>query len=157
VVVWSIPKGDKPAPGGAAPRGEEKSPRRKELQRAEGPAGGGLSLKNAKRVELPNGLVLLLLENKRVPILVAQAMVRDAAVYQNDSQLGLAALTAGLLDEGTKKRTGAEIAEAIEGVGGSLGFSSGGGTVSTLSADHKLGLELLMECLTQPSFPEDAF
>lgn len=155
VVVWSIPRADKPI--GAGPK-EEKSPRRKELHRAEAPAaGGGLSFKNAKRVELPNGLVLLLLENKRVPLVVAQAVLRDAAVYQDDSQLGLATLTGSLLDEGTKKQTGTQIAEAIEDVGGSLGFSGGGGSVSTLAGDRKLGLSLLLECFTQPAFPEDAF
>lgn len=157
VVIWSIPKGEKPAAGGAKP--EEKNPCRRELNRQgpATPASGGLSFKAAKRVELPNGLVLLLLENKRVPIVVAQALLRDSAKYEDDSQLGLSLLTGSLLDEGTAKRKGSEIAEAIENVGGSIGFSGGGGTMSVLAGDRKLGLELLLESLTQPSFPEDAF
>jgi len=153
VTVWSVPRGGKPEGG----KEEGKSPRRKELQRADAQPAGGLSLKNAKRVELPNGLVLLLLENKRVPIVVAQAMLRDANAFQADEKLGLALLTGGLLDEGSTKRTGTEIAEAIEDIGGKMGFSGGGGTMSVLAGDRKLGLELLLECLTKPAFPEDAF
>jgi len=155
VVVWSIPKDEKPGRGGPAP---EVKPGRRELHRqpAAAAADGGLSLKGAKRVELPNGLVLLLLENKRVPVVVAQALLRDAAAFETDDQLGLAQLVGSLLDEGTTKRKGAQIAEAIEDVGGSVGFSGGGGSVSVLAADRKLGLELLLECLTQPAFPEDA-
>src|SRR5262249_45137225 len=63
--------------------------------------------------------------------------------------------TATLLDEGTTKRTGQEIAEAIESVGGTLSAASG--SLRCLSTDRKLGMSLLLECLTQPSFPEDAF
>ncbi len=156
VVVWSIPKGEKTG-GGATSEGRKPGRRDLHRQPASGPTSGGISLKAAKRVELPNGLVLLLLENKRVPIVVAQALLRDAAVHEDDGQLGLALLTGSLLDEGTAKRKGTQIAEAIENVGGSIGFSGGGGSVAVLAGDRRLGLELLLDCLSRPAFPQDAF
>src|SRR4030095_6721191 len=64
-----------------------------------------------------------------------------------------------LLTRGTARRSGAEIDRAIESVGGSL--SSGGGrdgaaiSLGVLSKDLPLGLDLVAEVLTQPSFPED--
>ena len=62
-----------------------------------------------------------------------------------------------LLQEGTTKHAGPEIAEMIESVGGSIDLSSAGGTVKVLAPDRSLALGLLLECLTQPAFAKDAF
>jgi len=78
-------------------------------------------------------------------------------LYQEADKLGVASLTGALLDEGTPKRTAAQIADSIEAVGGNLNLSGVGGSVKTLSVDRKLGLELLFDCLMQPVFPEEAF
>jgi zinc protease len=110
-----------------------------------------------KRVELPNGLVLLLYEDHRLPIVTAQARLTRVGLYEPDDKLGVATLTGYLLDEGTAKHSGPEIAELIENAGGSLELSSSGGAVRVLSPDRSLGLGLLLECLTQPSFPQEAF
>ena len=82
---------------------------------------GPFSLKNVKRVKLPNGLTLLLAENRRLPIIVASAAVRDVHFYEPEDKVGLASLTGSLLDEGTAKHKGPQIAELIEDVGGQLG------------------------------------
>lgn len=130
--------------------------------RADAPAASAgpsseFSLKTTKRVVLPNGLVLLLWENHHLPIIVAAAHVGQVSLREPAEQAGLAALTGGLLDEGTTKHTGPEIAELIENVGGSLSMSSAGGSVKVLAKDQELGFKLLIECLSQPNFPEDAF
>jgi zinc protease len=158
VVVWSVPPAKGKAAAGNGPRavsGAAGRHRGRSPQRAEGAAG--FSLAKAQRHVLPNGLVLLLFENRRLPIFEAHAAVHDAHLYEPDDKLGLASLTGSLLDEGTSKRTGAAVAELIENVGGALSLSSSGGSVRVLAPDRKLGLELLLECLTQPSFPKDAF
>jgi zinc protease len=157
VTVWSLPaKGPKKGVGG-----EQKpalSPKQR-LSRQPAPSGvaGDFSLKSAQRVELPNGLVLLLFEDHRLPIFVAHASVQTVRLYEPDAKLGVATLTGNLLDEGTSKHTGSQIAEMIENVGGVLSLSSGGGTVKVLTPQRSLGLGLLFECLTQPTFPKDAF
>ena len=46
------------------------------------PTAGEFSLLPAKRVELPNGLVLLLWENHRLPIVVAEAFVNDVSLRE---------------------------------------------------------------------------
>src|SRR5262249_2735133 len=74
---------------------------------------------------------------------------------QKDDKLGVAALTGMLLDEGTKDRTGPQIAEAIEGMGGELSLSPGGSSVKVLAPDWKKGLGILFDCLMNPSFPTD--
>lgn len=161
VVVYSQLKGKKDAgksDAGTLGRTAAVARRSSALAQKEGGAAStGLSLEKARRVELPNGLTLLLFENRRLPIFVAQAVLKDVRLHEPEDKLGVATLTGRLLDEGTARHTGPQIAEAIENVGGSLGFSSGGGNVKVLSPDHKLGLGLLFECLTESTFPKEAF
>ena len=140
-----------PSPPTPLPRGKRGA------RAAEGAGGGALSLKDARRVELPNGLVLLLLENHRLPIFYATAALKDSSLYEPNDKLGVARLTGRLLDEGTDQHTGPQIAEMIENVGGSLSLSSGGGSVKVLSPDRSLALKLLFECLTRPKFEQEAF
>ena len=74
----------------------------------------------AHREVLPNGVVLLVAERPTIPIVVVRAYVRAGSVYDPPDAGGLANLTADLLTRGTAKRTGPELDQAIEFVGGSL-------------------------------------
>ncbi|MFQ3652526.1 MAG: pitrilysin family protein, partial [Gemmataceae bacterium] len=154
--VWSLPEPRKES--GAAPT-LRFAPLRSlgRILRTEEKETGLIDLKITRRVELPNGLVVLLFPNRRLPTFEAKLLLRDSALYQEADKLGVASLTGALLDEGTPKRSGAQIADAIEGVGGELSVTGVGGTVKTLAPDRKLGLELLFDCLIHPVLPEDAF
>ncbi len=155
VVVWSLPPKEEK---GGKEGGQPARPKRKAVHADKATEGGAaFSLRKTRRVELPNGLVLLLYEDHRLPLFVAEAAVHDVRLYEPAGKTGLAALTGSLLDEGTTKHTGTQIAETIEGVGGTLSLSSGGGGVRVLAPDRKLGLGLLLECLMSPSFPKEAF
>jgi zinc protease len=111
-------------------------------------------LKSAQTVLLPNGLKLLLLENHRLPIVVVEAEVPRVKLHEPADQAGVALLMGNALDEGSTTRTGPEIAQLIEDVGGSLTTSSSGGSVQVLSDDTELGLDLLFDCLMNPAFGE---
>jgi zinc protease len=110
-----------------------------------------------QRVVLPNGLTLLLLENHRLPIVVAEALVKDVRLREPAAKAGIAALVGRLLDEGTEGMSGEEIAQTIEAVGGNLELSSAGGSVKVLSPDRSLGLRLFLDCLSRSAFPAEAF
>jgi zinc protease len=164
VVVWSLPpKEEKSGKEGGQPVPPKRKAGRAALfpsphrGRGVGGEGAAFSLRKARRVELPNGLVLLLYEDHRLPLFVADAEVHDTRLSEPAGKAGLAALTGSLLDEGTTKHTGEQIAAMIENVGGTLASSSGGGGVRVLAPDRKLGLGLLLECLMSPSFPREAF
>jgi zinc protease len=157
VVVWSLPKGMK---GGGEKVGPPSAPRRRELRQKEAPSRGeaGFSLQAAHREVLDNGMTLLLLEDHRLPVVYVEASLRTSArKLQTADKAGLASLMGSLLDEGTANRTGQQIAQAIEDVGGSLSMGAGGGSVKVLKPDLDLGLELFFDCLTRPAFPKDAF
>ena len=112
----------------------------------------------AHREVLPNGVVLLVAERPAIPIVVVRVYLRAGSVYDPTDAGGLANLTADLLTRGTAKRTGPELDQAIEFVGGSLegDASRDGATIglSVLRKDLALGLDLLAEVLLQPAFPE---
>lgn len=112
----------------------------------------------AHREVLPNGVVLLVAERPSIPIVVVRATVRAGSVYEPADAGGLANLCADLLTRGTAKRTGPELDQAIEFVGGSLegDATRDGATIglSVLRKDLALGLDLLAEVLLQPAFPE---
>jgi len=113
------------------------------------------SLKNTQRVELPNGLTLLLYEQRRLPIVVAEAFVRDVNLQEPVDKAGVAYLVGNMLQEGSKQHRGPQISEMIDDVGGVLSMSASGGSVKVLSPDRKLGLGVLFECLSQADFPKD--
>jgi zinc protease len=164
VVVWSVPKKEEKleqesgtGTDSSASRARAPARARARFEQATPGKPRDFSLKAAQRVELPNGLVLLLLENHQLPIVAARASLRQVALHEPADKAGVAALTGYLLDEGTDKHTGQQLAELIEDVGGSLSLGSSGGSVKVLAPDRPLGLSLLFECLSRASFPKDAF
>ena len=160
VVVWSVPADD-PQPAGKEKQvsGRTQAQGRPSLGFREPPSPGsgaaGLDLTKAKRVVLKNGLTLLLLENRRLPIVYAEAVVTDVRLKEPGDKSGVAALLGDMLEEGTDKHTGEQIADLIEAAGGVLSLSSSGGSVKVLTPDTDLGLGLLFECLQKPAFPKE--
>jgi len=112
----------------------------------------------AHREVLPNGIVLLVAERPDVPIVAVRVFLKAGAVFDPADKGGLASLTSSVLTRGTAKRTGAQLDDAIEFVGGSLeaGTSRDGLTVSlsVLKRDLALGLDLLAEVVLTPTFPD---
>src|SRR5262245_40840085 len=112
----------------------------------------------AHREVLPNGIVLLVAERPEVPIVAVRVFLKAGAVFDPADKNGLANLTGALLTRGTAKRTGPQLDDAIEFVGGSLEAGAGrdGLTVSlsVLKRDLGLGLDLLTEVVLSPTFPE---
>jgi zinc protease len=151
VVVTSIPQEKRVGSGSGKTSGLV---RKRSIDASSGP---GDDLVSTQKVVLPNGLTLLMLENHRLPIVSARAFVRGVRLMEQAEQAGLASLTGSLLDEGSTRMTGRQIAERIENVGGELAMNPAGGEFKVLAPDAALGLELLFECLIRPAFPDDAF
>jgi zinc protease len=109
---------------------------------------------------LDNGLKILLVENRSTPAVSIHASVFAGSRHETRDKAGLAIMVSRLLDEGTKRRSSLEIAEAIESVGGAIDtdgsyertmLSSG-----VLTKDIGLAIELAADILIEPQFPEDA-
>lgn len=113
------------------------------------------------RTILDNGLVLLVSENHRVPLVSVNGFVLAGADQNPGDRPGLAAMTASLLDEGTEHYDSHQIAQMIEGAGGTVAIFSqwelSGVGVEMKSDDLSLAVGLIAEMLLRPVFPEDRF
>lgn len=103
--------------------------------------------------EASNGIRVFVVENHEVPTVSAQLVIRAGTM---DDEY-LAALTAGMLGEGTSARSKAKIDEAIEFVGGSLGSVPSQHTTTvythSLQRDLKLALVLMADEVMKATFP----
>lgn len=113
-----------------------------------------------RKVEMPNGLRLLLKEDHRLPFVELRAVFQGGVLAETPPNNGLTTLTARLLLKGTRTRSAEELARAIESVGGYLdsygGNNSFGVSAEVLQDDLPLALELLTDVLRHPAFPQPA-
>lgn len=109
-----------------------------------------------QKFELPNRLTVYIVENHEVPLVDVQLVIRTGTLHDEL----IAGMTAQMLGEGTKKRSKAQIDEAIEQVGSSLSSNAGehNSWVSTrvLTPNLKLALELVNDLVQNPKFDEAA-
>ena len=110
-------------------------------------------------VKLPNGMTLLLLEDHKLPTVSFSMMIRPGQLADPDDLPGLASFTAGMLREGTEKRTSAQISTEVDSLGASLGAASGFGAgftsvnASGLAKDSAQLLDLMSDIVLHPTFP----
>jgi zinc protease len=109
---------------------------------------------------LENGVTLLVLP-KRAAVTTLSVVVREGASSLAPGKSGLAALTARMLTEGTRRRSSLALAEASEALGSALQSDAGRDEsqveIAVLHADVARGLELLAEVVFQPGFSQSDF
>jgi len=112
-----------------------------------------------QRTVLPNRLVLLVCEEHSLPFVTFQLLIDSGAGKDPSGEEGLSYLTARGLLLGTSNHTVTAIHEELDFMGASLNSSSGRDyatlSLRVLKKDMDKGLDLFMEALTQPSFPEE--
>ena len=70
---------------------------------------------------LPNGLRIVLLEDHTQPALWLRLALPAGSIRDPRNRVGLAQMTASLLEKGTTTRTEAQIADTVDGLGASVG------------------------------------
>ncbi len=112
------------------------------------------------RWELANGLRLLVREDHRLPFVEFRMALGGGLLAETPVNSGITSLLARLLMKGTARRTALQVADEIEGLGGSLepyaGNHSFGVSAEVLSGDFARGLDLLSDVLLHPSLPPEA-
>ena len=110
-----------------------------------------------RRIELPNGIVLLTRSNFNSPSVYISGYQGSGSLFDPPGKLGLANFTASCLMRGTEQHAFQAIYESLESAGASLGFGAGVHNVSfagrALVEDLPLILGLLSETMRQPVFP----
>ena len=132
------------------------------VDRTRPPEGGPLRSFDFPAVErrrLGNGLDLLVARMSRLPMVSVDLFVRGGEHALRAERAGLAVLAAEALDGGTRRRSGTELAEALERIGARLSAQAGweGTTVSLSCLADRLeeAFPLLAEAVTVPDFPPD--
>ena len=106
---------------------------------------------------LPNGLRVFVVTDHREPAVAARLVILSAGSIRDPAAMpGVAGMTAGLLTQGTAKRSAKEIAEAIDFVGGTLDAKAGRDATTValdvVKKDLGVGMDLLSDVVLHPSF-----
>jgi len=113
-----------------------------------------------QKIELSNGLRLLVREDPRLPLVSIAAVFRGGLLAETPATNGITRLMSKVLLKGTKTRTAEEIADTIEAVGGSIGSDAGNNSfsvaVDVTQPDLRLGVEILADVLLNATMPETA-
>jgi zinc protease len=125
------------------------------------PAAGPLRLPPVERVQLKNGLVVLIQASHRLPLVDFRLVVRAGSVDDPQGKEGLANLTADLLTQGAGTRDAQQFAEAVAFLGGELSAAASREQVvvacEVLRKDFQAGLELFRDCVVKPTFAPEEF
>lgn len=119
-----------------------------------------LPVPKIEKKTLANGLEVWVVPRDGLPRVDAVLAVRGAGLAADAPDAsGFAGLLAGLLSEGTTRRSSREIAETAQGLGGSVGAGASADGISVygnaLASRAPQMLELLAEIARMPSFPEN--
>lgn len=116
--------------------------------------------KPATKIELSNGLRVLLKEDHRLPFVQFRAVFNGGVLAETPANNGATGLMTKLLLKGTKSRKAEQIADEIESIGGHLdtygGNNSFGVSAEVLSDDLDTGLNLVADVMQNPTFPKEA-
>ncbi len=111
-----------------------------------------------RRVELDNGIRLIIREDHRLPFAYLTVALRGGLLSENENNVGVTTMMSDLLLRGTTSRSRDEIAQTTERLGAHLsaysGYNSFGLKAKCLSSDLNVVSDLLADCLLNPTFPE---
>jgi zinc protease len=118
-----------------------------------------LNLPEHIEITLPNGLGLVVVEDKRLPLVSFRLAFRSGDANDPDDLPGLSDMMSSLMTEGTARRNSRQIAEEVErfgatlAVGSSSDFTTVAASAISLYADEIL--DLMADVTLHPSFPQN--
>ena len=114
---------------------------------------------NIKRVELDNGIVLLIYENPAVQSVNITGSIHAGSIYETPERSGLASFAANALLTGTVQRSFDDIHRSLEDIGAELSVRGHihkiGIFGKALAEDLPQLLEIANDVLRHPTFPTD--
>ncbi len=106
---------------------------------------------------LDDGMRVVLVERSELPLVSLELQLRGGASAHPARKAGLAALTADMMDEGTRTRSALQIADAVDLLGASLsstaGYDASSVRLSVLSPRLSEALDILADVVADPTFP----
>jgi predicted Zn-dependent peptidase len=116
-----------------------------------------LKLPPIRHLALSNGIKILLLEKRTVPLVQVNLVIRAGGLMDPAGKTGLASMTASMLTEGAGSRNALEFADAVDFLGADItatsGYSIMGIALHTPLAKLDSALLLLADVTRRPRFP----
>ncbi len=110
------------------------------------------------RETLPNGAVIIAKETRTTPAVTISATFHAGSIYDPPGRVGLAHFVSRAIDRGTERRSGDDIAEALDSRGVSLMILVTRHQMTLactcLSSDFDAMLDLVGDVCRHPTFPE---
>ncbi len=154
--------GPRQTSAGNAPtsKSEKKDQAKIDAQGAKLPKGGPdpkLSLPPIEKAKLANGLEVWMVEQKELPIIAMNLVLKTGQANEPDDRTGVAAMTASLIDDGTKTRSAVEISNQLQSIGANMGAGAGWDsttvTMQTLTKNLDKALDIYADVIQNPTFP----
>ncbi|MCC6806359.1 MAG: insulinase family protein [Deltaproteobacteria bacterium] len=116
-------------------------------------------MKGVDRVDRPDGITLLVAEDRSLPRVSFRIALRSGGAEDPDELQGLTRVTSELVLRGTKKHARRAFSELVEGYGSSLSGDSGSESQTwggeSLSRYFEKTFALLAEALLEPAFAQE--
>ena len=111
--------------------------------------------------ETGNGIEVLAARNTEVPTTTISLRIKAGQSHESLDKLGLASMTAGLLNEATTERTVEELSNELDKLGSSVSFGAGDTfstmRIRTLTRNLDATMAIAMEKLLKPKFDQADF
>jgi zinc protease len=118
-----------------------------------------LKLPPIQHLKLSNGIPVILMEKRQVPLVQIELLVKAGSVNDPKGKIGLASLATAMMEEGAGSRNSLELADAIDFLGASISaFSSwhtAGVTMFTPLSKLDEALPLFGDVALKPTFPAE--
>jgi predicted Zn-dependent peptidase len=122
---------------------------------------GGVRLPASTDFVLPNGLRVILVPNREVPLVSFEVRLAAGGMHDAPGKEGLARLLGDLLTKGAGKRDAEAFQAAVDSVGGTFGVGAGTRWLTVrgefLREHVDLGFELLADALRRPTLAPSEF
>ena len=157
--TWVRPERTLPADGGAADADLDLRPASDDFDRSVMPPAGAnpaLTLPRIWRAELANGVRVIGARNAETPTTALRLRIEAGQREETLDRLGLAALTAAMLNESTARSTVEALSDRLQMLGSTVDFQAGddaaAATVRALTRHLDETLAIFAEKLTEPRF-----
>ncbi|MDP9359869.1 MAG: insulinase family protein [Acidobacteriota bacterium] len=108
---------------------------------------------------LANGLRIIVIEKKGVPLVAARLLIRNGGEADPASLPGLADTTASLLTKGTTTRSAEQIARGVEALGATLdtgaSWDESSADISVMSSKLLQAMSFMADVVLHPTFKQD--
>jgi len=135
-----------------------------DFDRSKVPASGAnpsIKVPDLYRTSISNGVSIIGAVNDEVPTTTIQLRIPAGQTRESVAKLGLASLTAAMMDEATQKSTAEDISNELEKLGSSVSFNSSDQystlNIRTLTKNLDKTLAIAVEKLTLPKFDQADF